>query len=233
MLGGFGIVVVVLFIVLSARQFGSSYTDSLSTILPILPDAPKTRERRVIRRVTVKHDDGGCLEITPDGVVRSFDTCGGELTDVNRLADPKHILELVDMMSSIDISKFQRPGPNTLTLVIETDKGSVTIYVPITHGSTGGYEDHTISDTIDLITGDIPQPTSTPMVSLDSPTPTLLGVQPILTSTPTPTLPFWITPTPTTASIQPFTCDFSETSPGKKPYYVSGVLCTSLPIAPP
>lgn len=212
----------VLFVLL--RGIGTSYEEGL-TILPTIAPPAQTREAKKIRRVLIQRDDSeGCMEVTNEGVVRTFDTCGEELTTVSRPTDPKFILRLLQVLSQIDTTKYRvRPSGPSLRLVIETDNGTEIVYVPVTE------EQGSISDIIESIEEDIPEPTATP-VATPLPSPTLPGTTSIPTPSPSPTLIPGITPTPTSSvSIPPFTCDFDYGQGPRRPYNVSSILCTTEP----
>jgi hypothetical protein len=223
--------IVIIFVYVSLQKIGTSYKQGLSSVSTKIQDAPMARDARKVRRITVVQDDGSCLELTSDGVVRSFATCDGTITDVNRLADPKHLLKLFQYASQMDFAKFQdKPTEgNYTTLTIETDQGSVTVYVPYTPGGGGGGADPPIEDVIDTIIGDLPQPTQTPVPGQPTNTPIPPGVTITPTDTPGPTPIGGTTPTPTWKPPFPFLCDFSDGSTKKKPYYISGVICSTGP----
>jgi len=226
-LGGLGFCLVFVFIVVFSQQFGSMYKKGLESILPPPPEAPQTREKKHIRKITVIDRNGGCMEMTSDGVVRSYATCGGDLTDANRLADPKNLLKLFEYASQVDPSKYQQKGDHVITLVIETDTGTETLYIPVS--GPGGTPDP-IAQVIDLITRDLPQATPTPNGPSITPTPTLIGAQVVPTDTPMPTLLPWITPSPTLMPVdQGFLCSFGQANANKRPYNVSNYICATEP----
>ncbi len=213
------------------KSFGGKYDQGLASLLQKTQDPPATRKVRSVRKITVIHEgENGCIEVTPDGVVRTYNNCGGELTDANRLADPKNVLRLIQSMSQIDLAQYRKKvsGP-VLTLIIETDTGTETIYIP----TGGGGND--IVETITKIEGDLPQPTSTPGPYIETPTPTLGGVSSSPTPTPlvSPTLGPSPTPTPTGNPDNPFRCGYTQNGSTQKPFNVSNYICSTEPSPAP
>lgn len=185
-------------------------------------------ERRQLRKITID-DDTGCLEVTSEGIVRVYETCGETLESVSRPIDPKRIIQLFEYTSRLAFDEFSLPPTSGqyLRLIVDTTTGSYTIYIPVESG------DDSISDTIDLIKGDIPQPTVTPQATL-IPTPTLPGSTPLPSLTPTPTIQFGVTPTPTVAiTPRPFTCGFSDDPTDIRPFNVTNVICSTEPSPAP
>jgi hypothetical protein len=204
-------------------------------IAPTIQPPSATREKKNIRRLTVE-DEHGCMEVTPDGVVRTFATCGGELVDANRIADPKFLLKLLDAVSVMDTTPY-RVRPKTgvvITLHIQTDTENITVYLPASSPSPS-YDPGTIEGLIHLVQGDLPQPTQTPVPGGPSVTPTATTIPISGTPSPTPTLAPWITPTvtPEASNLTPFTCGFSEDESGKKPLNVSNYICSTQPSPAP
>lgn len=219
-------VLIVTFIVL--RSIGGSYGEGIDSLLTQTPqEQSATREKRLIRRIIVDEEEQ-CLEITPDGVVRTYASCGGELIDTNRLFDPKRIIELFEYTSRINAGQYiTKPPGASVRIIIETENGTEIVYIPISPGADS------ISQVIDLIKGDLPQPTPTTGPTA-IPTPTLPGTTIIPTATPAPTLPPGVTPTNTlTVTPKPFVCDYRETAGSTRPYYVSNFICTSQPSPAP
>lgn len=219
------------------RNFGMKYDQGLASIIPKSQDPVAPRKARTVRKVTVLQEDSGCMEVTPDGIVRTYDRCGGELVDANRLSDPKNVLRLIQVASQIDFSNYRQKldGPY-ITLIIETDSGTETVYIPIGGGNgNGGSGGDDIIQIIDQIKGDLPQPTATPIFSPDTPTPTLGGVSNTPTPTPliSPTFGPSPTPTPTGNPDNPFTCGFTQSSNGPRPYNVSNYICSTQPSPAP
>jgi len=193
-------------------------------------DTITLRQKKQLRKITVRRGtDPGCMEVTPDGAVRIFSTCGGELEQAQRPDNPKNILLLFQLVSERDLPTTL--GENTTgtvyELTIETDEGSEVVYLIINDDTPPPIVD--IIETIDDITEDIPEPTVTPSVS--SPTPTTPPVPTEGGPTPTGTIfptqnP---TPTPTGPAVDVgFLCDFFETT-GQKPYNISNFVCSTGP----
>jgi len=236
-IGVFILIFLLIFFVL--RRFGTQYNQGLTSLTQTNNQNVGVRKSRLVRKVTIFQDENtaSCLEVTPDGVVRSFETCGGEPTDINRLSNPKNIFELIRVASQIDVSLYmEKPTVPFVTLVIESDEGSVTVYIPTGgSGGSGGGGDGGVGDIIDNIIGDLPQPTATPGPFVPTPTPTMGGVSftptpsPLISSTPGPSP----TPSPTPEVDNPFLCGFSEGSTGVKPLNVSNYICSTEPSPPP
>lgn len=216
--------------ILGVRQFGAAIQSRLESLAPAqssqtVTDKPSKR----VRRITVLDELGGCIEVTPDGAVRVYKECGTELDNAYRPQDPKYILELFQKVRTLNTSKYSTvPSEGTyITLVVETDQGTETIYIP---GSGSGGSPEDIIKTIDNIIEEIPPPTPTPTI-VPSATPSLTP-----SASPSPTQPgsTW-TPTPTTTGApsgppgDPFTCVFEEDGTNK-PYRVSNVVCSTEPI---
>lgn len=215
------LIVVVIVSFIGNRQISSPPVENQN-------QATERGDRRRIRKVTVYKDDGSCLEIGSDAVVRTYKVCGENLTDIHRLADPKRVIDLMEYVSRLDTSKLKtKPTGAYIQLSIETDQGTETVYVSVTEGQ------ESISEVIELIEGDLPQSTPTPGPTV-IPTPTLPGTTPVATHTPTPTIGLFITPTPTIpGEIRTFTCGFSDDQGVKVPYYVSQIICSTEPSPAP
>lgn len=188
------------------------------------------KEKKRLRRITVQDEETGeCLEITNDGVVRRYETCDGQLKDVTRLFDPKRIIFLFEYASRIDPNKFkEKPTVPYVKLILHTEDGSQIVYVPVTD------EPESISELIDLIEGDLPQPTPTIVLPTSNPTPTVPGTTIVPTVTPSPTLFPGLTPTPVPTGVQQkFSCDYSDQPTDTRPYNVSNYICSTEPSPAP
>lgn len=185
-------------------------------------------ERKQLRKITIE-DDSGCLEVTPDGVVRMYADCDGTLTSISRPIDPKRIIQLYEYTSRVNTADYRQPPTQGeyIRMIIETSGGSQVVFIPVVSGP------ESISDTIDLIKGDIPKPSPTPLATL-MPTPTLPGQTPLPTQTATPTQPAIITPTVAISTTpRPFTCGFADDPTDKRPYNVTNVICSTQPSPAP
>jgi hypothetical protein len=244
-----GIAGIVLFLVLCILgvvlfNIGGIYKNRLALFSQEQSTAPVTHiEKAKIRKISLqKNGDNGCMEVTPEGVVRLYAACGKELSDARRITDTKYILRLYKQVSEMDSTTFTPIAPvacDGYVLTLDTDQGIKTACVSGStqgsggttggNGGSGGGGD--IIETITLITEDIP-PTLTPTRSPLDPTPTPDGTQ---TPSPTPVAyPSWgSTPTPTPATVQPFTCDFTDSQGKKKPYTVSNIICSTEPVSSP
>jgi hypothetical protein len=188
------------------------------------------REKKKLRKITVrKGDSAGCIEVTPDGAVRVYRTCGEELESANRPYNPKNILKLFRLVSERNLSDLPSGSEEgTLyTLMIETDEGTQVVVIVVNEDTPDPIVE--IIETIEDIEEEIPEPTSTPADPL-LPTPTQ---PPVLSGTPVPSgTPFpsaFPTPTPTGPAVDlGFLCDFIE-STGPKPYNISNFVCSTGP----
>jgi hypothetical protein len=216
--------IILLIVILVAQNLGKNYQAGLEQIQTDQNQQFFTRDKRRIRKVFVERD-GKCLVIGEDAVVRTYDTCDGELQNIHRLADPKHVLELLEFVSRLDPSKYrQKPSGFSLKLIIQTDNGTEVIYIPV-----GGGGPDSIPDVIDLIEGDLPQPTQTPFPTI-IPSPTLPGTTIIPSLTPTPTWLPGVSPTPyLTPTPALFICDYFDDPTDVRPYNVSSFLCSEEP----
>lgn len=203
--------------------FGTAYRRGLATLTQPLPEALTLKKKKIVSRITVKKSgESGCIEVTPDGIVRVYENCEGELTSAHRLIDPKNILKLFKLVSERDLEKSKKSGDNVYELILDTESGKEVVYVIIDGG------DGEIIQAIENIKGDVPGPVATPAISPAPQTPVATppaGSSPQIVSSPQPSA----TPPTGGQTTIPFVCDFSETSDSKKPYRVSNVVCTTEP----
>lgn len=217
-----------------ATGFGSALGTRFSGVPTQENEPVLTQERKVVRKITVSGDDGGCIEVTPDGVIRVFATCDGEATDAARVQDLKNVQELFKQVSETRFTdQYRRPSSNSIKLIIETDQGTEVVYIPAGSAGTsvGSGQVDQIKEIIDRITEEVTAPTSTPVPSTGTPTPTL---PPGVSATPTPTLSTDPAPSPSptpsgSPAPKPFTCGYTETESGPRPYNVSNYICTTEP----
>lgn len=204
---------------------GRAYKGGLASLLQKNQEAMLVK-RKQVNRITFKKSGGNaCIEVTPDGVVRVYKECGGELTEARRLDDMRNINLLFQAMSLQDESLYRQPCTGECyEVTIETDEGTQTLYIQVGGGGAGGSIGDLIDDIEEQATA---TPTPSPGAPIASPTP---GESPL----PTPTLPPGESPQPSVTpgtggeSTGTFVCDFLETS-NKKPYRVSGIVCTTEP----
>lgn len=228
---------VVLGTVIVTGQFGNALGMRFNSITPpINTDPVSGREKKQIKRVTLQNDDDTkCIQVTPDGIIRVFETCEGEATNAARSQENKIVQELFKRIEETTFTSQYRRRPNgkSIIVTVETEQGTEVLYLPVSSGGNGSGLDNQIQqivETIDKITDIVTLPTPTPQIT-DTPTPTL---PPGVTSTPTPTTTVTgptptDTPVPTgTIAPQPFTCGFTETN-GPKPYNISNYVCTTEP----
>lgn len=215
---------IVALIVLLLTRIGSGYQKSISSVEQIKSTAPVNyRTVKNVRKVTVHNQKGnGCMEITPDGIVRKYSVCGEKLETADRLRDPKNIIKLFRKISERDWAVITPPvSANIMKLTFENEDGTKGDYYVIIDDP----DDTDITDVIDDITEDIPPQASSPTPSPVPSNPPIPGV----TNSPSPTqyIPPWV-PTPTTQPIgdQPFLCGYTQDG---KPTNISNTMCSTLP----
>lgn len=221
--------IVVGIVIVTVFGIGRLYQNRLSFVDDELPrEELVLLEKPDIRRITIRQPvKNECIEVTPDGVVRVYQTCGGELDSANRPTDPRNILKLFRQLSEQDWSKFMSKGNGDVyELTIETDTGTQVLYIPVGQDNPAST---VIIDTIHDIEEDIPVASPPlPPTSPGAPQPTP-SVSPRVSvfpgSSPLPSS----TPGTSTGGNQGFACDFNDGGTGPKPYRVSNVVCTTDP----
>lgn len=211
-------------IILLLTRIGSGYQKSISSVEQNKTSAPVNyRTVKNVRKITVHDQKGnGCMEITPDGVVRKYSVCGEKLESADRLRDPKNIIKLFRKISERDwATTTPPPSANILKLTFENEDGTTDDYYVVIDDP----DDTDIADVIEDITEDIPPQSSLPTPSPIPSNPPIGGA----TNTPSPTqyIPPWV-PTPTTQPIgdQPFLCGYTQDG---KPTNISNTMCSTLP----
>lgn len=221
----FGILAaVILIVVVILIGVGRAYKGGLASLLQTQQESAPVKKKQVNRITFKKGGENTCIEVTPDGVVRVYKECGESLSEARRLDDTHNIQLLFQALSVQDESLYTTPCiGECYEVTIETDEGTQTLYIPVGGGGTGG----SIGDLIEEIENQATaSPTPSPGAPLPSPTPG--------TSPQPPTPPPGTSPVPSATagtggeSTGTFVCDFSETG-NKKPYRVSGVVCTTEP----
>lgn len=213
---------------LSAFYFGKAYKQRLGIVPEVEISTQKIVTQKVIKKITIQDlGNAECLEITPDGAVRAYDTCGGQLTRAGRMTNIRDISTLIRLVSENNLRTLShKQDGSRIEIIIESDLGIEYLYLPVASQTSGDLVS-LILTTITQIKGDIPPVifTETPIVS-----PSVV----ILTSTPTPTsLPSGVqTPTPTvvqggSGGADSFTCDFTESNGKKKPVTISNIVCST------
>lgn len=223
-----GIIFVITVVIVSiiAIGIGRGYRGSLTAVsAPKKADDATLGKKKNIKRIMIKKSEGEeCIEVTPDGVVRVYATCGGELISSQRPADPKYILDLMRLAAETDPSKLPTDQTGAYyDITIETDSGSQTVRV-YTSGGGGSEIINTINNVINTLTNPSPTPGSSPVLDA-TPFST-----PIPVSTPVPTPEPGASPE--IGEEKPFTCNFNPDGTAKKPYRVSNVVCTDTPQTP-
>src|SRR3989344_9094467 len=105
--------------------FGTAYRRGLATLIQPPPEALTLKKKKVVSRITVKKSgESGCIEMTPDGIVRVYENCEGELESAYRLVDPKNILKLFKLVSERNLATSPKPGQVVYELTLETDEGT-------------------------------------------------------------------------------------------------------------
>src|SRR4030042_3500660 len=171
-----GLIFIGLFIIslLVLNRIGISYRFGLSRFSDSgVPKEINRISKAKINRIRLKSDkDAGCIEVTPDGVVRVFEVCEAELSQVNRMGDTREILQLFKQISEVDLSKIKDAQTcDTYLLTVSTDSSTRTICLTDissiytqsgeTGGGVGGKIVSEIIQTIEKIIAEIPIPTPT------------------------------------------------------------------------
>ncbi len=213
------------FIVLAASvvviRFGRAYQWGIFGV-NVEPSAAELtlREKKKLRKITIrKGSDAGCIEVTPDGAVRVYSTCGEELESAHRPLNPKNVLKLFKLLSERDLSKIPVTSEGTLyEITIVTDEGTQVFVIVVNDDSPDALQE--VVDTITDIEEEVPEPTVTPEIISSTPTSPPAGTgSPVPSGTPTPTGP---------AVDVGFLCDFFE-STGPKPFNISNFVCSTGP----
>lgn len=175
-----------------------------------------------------KQNQSGCIHVTPDGIVRVYETCDETLDEAHRLNDPRNILKLFKLVQEGKLSTYQQGDGEVYVITVETDEGTQQYYIVVNEGTPGGSGE--IIDTVEDIEEDIPNPS--PSNGSSTSASTVPGSSTVLT--PSPSLPPGSSPLPSPSpSIPPFECDFSDSRTGPKPYNVSNIICSTEPSSPP
>ena len=181
------------------------------------------KKKKDIKRITIrKQGEVGCMEVTPDGIVRQYSVCGSDLTDVQRLNDSKNIVQLFKLVSENELIGQRNTGGQLYELTIQTDTGTQVVYYSV-NGASGASTE--IVQTIQLIQGDLSSPSpSSSSALLPTSTPHAAA-----SSSPGDTIVIYPSPTPAVSvtSQLPFTCDFIESGVKKKPFNVSNIICST------
>lgn len=226
LLSGGVLLLVLLITVVVVFGIGKAYKGGLTNILnqPPPPESASIKKKEIKRITIKKNGEAGCLELTPDGVVRVYSVCGEELDQASRLTDPKNILKLFNLLSERELSKALKKGKVVYQLVVETDSGSEIYYVT----SEGDNGEDEIIKTVEQIQGDIPHNSPSPHTNPATPPP---GSSSYPTTTPFASGVVIPSASPGTGGqlTFPFVCDFSDSGGTHKPYRVSGVVCTTEP----
>jgi hypothetical protein len=241
-----GVCIGIVFILIRIGGAYRSGLDSFSASNQI-SDVTHT-ERQKIRKITIKNlTNPGCMEVTPDGIIRIFTTCGEELSDARRVTDTKYILQLYKKMAETDLSTLPEASDTPCdgySMILETDSEKRSVCLQTTSdgntssgGNTGGGGipgGGTVDEIIKIIDQVIdnipPTPTSTP----DPIAPTAPSGASITVSPTDVVVPIWgSTPTPTIGSSRPFVCDFLDAKGKKRPYTISNIICSTEPSQAP
>ncbi len=233
------LVILVILVVVIVSRIGNRYGSNIASVSNQPPPAQSSHtEKETITRLRIQRPgEKGCMEVSPDGSVRQYAVCQEELVSARRLNDAKYIIRLMKLVSEAKYAEYDGTSYcSTYLIHVETESGTRTFCVDSVNGGSGGGgtgpgPGADIIRTIEDIIEEIPQNTPTPGPGVSTyPTPTIFG-QP--TDTPTPTGEVYITPTPVpTGTNKGFTCDFDENG-ARKPFAVSGVVCSTDPIPIP
>lgn len=215
------LVLVIIGVVFVLVNIGKAYQGGLSFFSQNRPEASvNLQKKKAIRKITLqKNGSLECFEVTPDGVIRVYDTCDGNLTQASRLSNPKYILELFKKLSERNYTSTQTG--TGYKIIIETDTGTEVIYLSLDE------ENKDIIETIENTIEDIPNssPTLTPSSSSSfSPSPQASS-NPTVSSPPSPSSEPESSNSP---ADNPFSCTFSEGGQNK-PYRISNIVCSDEP----
>ncbi len=236
---GIVLVAVLVLAVVYAFYFGRALGNRVENI-PV-PEIQETElpQKKNIKKITVQRgNDVECIEITPDGAVRIFETCGGDLVAAYREQNTTAIAQLFNKLARTDFSLYSFPPDNDMlrvsvyTIIIQTDTGTETVYLYFDPSRPSQAND--VVKLIDTVVNDKPTPTATA-----TPVVTTSPTAPGNTGTPSPTLSQGAsapttTPTPTGQVSQgdflkdPFTCVYYDTD--SRPHRVSNVVCSTEPL---
>jgi hypothetical protein len=236
LIGGIFIVILVCLVFVLVR-IGGAYKSGLDRFSSDnqISDVTHT-ERQKIKKITIKNgSDSGCMEVTPDGVIRVFTVCDKELSDARRVTDTKYILQLYKKMAETDLTTLVDSSDTPCagySMILETDIATKLVCILNTTGSGGnggtnnGGSDEIIKIINQVIDNIPPTPTQTP-----DPTVPTTNPETSVTVTSTPdVIPSWgSTPTPTIAAARPFICNFTDSQGKKRPYTISNIICSTEP----
>lgn len=225
----FGILIIVVVVtVLVLIGVGRAYQGGLASLIQTRHETVPAKKKQVKRITFQKSGENTCIEVTPDGVERIYNECGGTLSEARRPDDLRNIQLLFQALSLQDESLYTNTCKSECYIVtIDTDEGTQTLYIPVGGSGTGG----SIGNLIEEIKNQsAASPTPVPGNAVVSPSP---GVS----SSPAPTFYPGISPQPSSTPVTSeekgtFTCDFSEGGTNK-PYRVSGVVCSTEPTPVP
>jgi len=242
-------IIVLCLIIVTLVRIGGAYKSGLNrfSMDEKISDVTHT-ERQKIRKITIKNaSDPGCMEVTPDGIIRVFTVCQEELSGAQRVTDTRFILRLYKKMAETDLTKLPDATNSTCsgyTMILETDTETKSVCLQNTTegsnnsggnsgtggsggGGTNGGDIGEIITIINQVIDNIP-PTPTPTPVVISPT-VVPGTS--ISSTPTEiVLPSWgVTPMPTSAVTLPFTCSYTDARGKKRPYTISNIICSTEP----
>jgi hypothetical protein len=246
-----GVFVVIIFAIIYVLiRIGGAYRSGLDTFSldEQISDVTHT-EREKINKITIKTPmASGCMEVTPDGIIRVFSVCEKELSEARRVTDTKYILQLYKKIAETDLSKIQTETTapcEGYSIIVETDTEKKTVCLQDSSGnnSSSGGNTNNGDDTqesiiideiikiIDQVIDNIPPtPTTTPNPIIVTTT-----LAPGMSATPTTAvIPSWgVTPVPTSAVSRPFMCDYIDSQGKKRPYTISNIICSSEPSPAP
>ena len=217
---------IIIFLLILILGVGKAYRLGLSRFSPEqAPGEVSLKKKKEIKKISISRGgESGCMEITPDGIVRIYSTCGENLTSADRLTDLKFIQNLFRLINEQDLSKYTKKltGEDVIEITVNTDTGTEHYYLIIGDPGTQG-----IIDTIENIKGDLPGASPSPQASI--------GASGYIPPSPPPpgSSQYYIIPSATPGStslpITPFTCDFIVAPGMKKPFNISNIICSTQP----
>lgn len=226
---GIGFATTIILLVIFGIAFGGSYRRTLSNFVeePKISELTTTEVKKIKKVTFQKRNTSGCIEVTPDGIVRVYSVCGEELESADRLDEKKNINKLFQLLREKDFKSQKLSADDEVyEITVETETGTEIFYVVV----GGGGNEEELLETLDDILEDIPIPSATPIQGQPSFSPFAPSNSPQTSNGQI------IYPSPSASPsgyVETFTCEFSETRTKKKPVNVSNIICTSDPSPAP
>jgi hypothetical protein len=230
LLAGIGFAITIIILAILGLALGANYRKTISGLVeePKINEITSTEAKKVKKIIFQKRNSSGCIEVTPEGIVRVYQVCQEELESANRLVDPKNLIKLFKLVTEKTYkSQSFSDNDEVYQVILETNTGKEIFYI-VVGGSDQGDE---LLDTLEDVIEDIPDPTPTSYISSPSPrnSPAVSG-----STSPSGSSLFFSSPSPSPSGyVETFTCEFSESGGTAKPKNVSNVICTGDPSPAP